>query len=126
MSIYLTHQKNIVDDEMSLTSTNPVQNKVVMDYIDKNDMNLENTMLALAEQAKGETKEATIVAGNTTVTFTNWNNPIGGSTYITVYTDEYAVQPTNVTYTTSSITVEIAAQDHDVKVSVMVFQRISI
>ena len=126
MSIYLTHQKQMVDDQMNENSTNPVQNKVVLDYIDRNDINLENTMIALANQAKGETKETIITAGNTSATFTGWENPIGGSTYITVYTDEYAVQPTDVTYTTSSVTVEIAAQNHDVKVSVMVFQRISI
>ena len=113
----------VIDDEMSTTSENAVQNKVITEYVDLNDTNLMNMMLALERMAEGEVKAGTITAGNTSITLTFVNETIGANTFISVYSGTFGVNPTNVTYTSNTVTVEISAQASDTPISVMVFNR---
>ena len=113
----------VIDDEMSTESENAVQNKVITNYVDLNDTNLMNMMIALERMAEGEVKAGTITAGNTTLTLTFVNETIGANTFISVYTKTFGVNPVDVTYTSNTVTVEIEAQASDTDVSVMVFNR---
>ena len=112
----------VIDTEMSDTSENAVQNKVIKDYCDTEHNQLVQRMNELAEQAEGETRTATIITGNTSATLT-FDLSITGVSYITVYTDIFGVNPTDVQYTTHTVTVTIPAQSDDVQVSVMIFNR---
>lgn len=112
-----------IDTEMSDDSTNAVQNKVIKDYVDTADAGLIAQMNRLAQEARGETERGVIEAGQTSGTLTFTDLVIGATSYITVYTDTFGVNPTNVSYTQDTVTVEIDEQVDDVGISVMVFNR---
>lgn len=112
-----------IDTEMSTSSENAVQNKVITEYVDNTASGLESMMRELADDAKGETRRGTISAGGTSITLNFTSLTIGATSYITVYTNQFGVNPTNVTYTGSSVTVTIPAQADAVQVSVMIFNR---
>lgn len=112
-----------IDTEVSTTSHNAVENQAITNYVDDTASGLESTMRQLAEDAKGETRRGTISAGGTSITLNFTSLTIGATSYITVYTNQFGVNPTNVTYTGSSVTVTIPAQSDAVQVSVMIFNR---
>ena len=70
--------------------------------------------------ATTEVQSANITSGNTSTTLTFTEQTIGSDTLIDIYTDTFGVNPSNVTYTTSTVTVTIPAQAADVKVAVKV------
>lgn len=96
-----------VDTAMSSTSTNAVQNRVIKTYVDSK---------VVAE----EIQSASLTAGATSVTLTFTEQTIGASTLIDVYTDTFGVNPTNVTYTASTVVVTFEAQSNAVGVAVKV------
>lgn len=70
--------------------------------------------------ATSEVKTGTLTAGTTSVTLNFTQQTIGASTLIDVYTGTYGVNPTNVTYTASSVTLTFDAQASAVAVAVKV------
>ena len=70
--------------------------------------------------ATSEVKTGTLTAGQTSVTLAFTQQTIGAATLIDVYTGTFGVNPTNVTYTASSVTLTFAAQASDVSVAVKV------
>ena len=70
--------------------------------------------------ATSEVKTGTLTAGQTSVTLAFTQQTIGAATLIDVYTGTFGVNPTNVTYTASSVTLTFDAQASDVAVAVMV------
>lgn len=48
---------------------------------------------------------------------------IGSNSHINVYTDQWGVNPSNVTYTSSSVTVTFTGLSSSVNVAVIVFNR---
>ena len=75
---------------------------------------------AIPSAAAVEVKSATIAAGSTSAVLTFTNQTIGADTLIDVYTDDFAVVPTAVTYTSNTVTLTIAAQAAAVKVAAKV------
>ena len=67
-----------------------------------------------------EKQTATLAAGSTSVTLTFTEQSIGATTLIDVYTDTFGVNPTNVTYTASTVVLTFEAQASDVAVAVKV------
>lgn len=70
--------------------------------------------------ATSEVKTGTLTAGQTSVTLAFTQQTIGAATLIDVYTGTFGVNPTNVTYTASSVTLTFDAQASDVAVAVKV------
>lgn len=70
--------------------------------------------------ATSEVQSATIAAAGTSATLTFTEQTIGSDTLIDIYTDTFGVNPTNVTYTSNTVTVTIPAQADAVKVAVKV------
>lgn len=67
-----------------------------------------------------EVQSATLTAGQTSKVLTFTDQTIGATTLIDVYTDTFGVNPTNVTYTASTVTLTFEAQASDVVVAVKV------
>lgn len=76
--------------------------------------------IPLAPAATSEVKTGTLTAGQTSVTLAFTQQTIGAATLIDVYTGTFGVNPTNVTYTASSVTLTFDAQASDVAVAVKV------
>lgn len=70
--------------------------------------------------ATSEVKTGTLTAGQTSVTLAFAQQTIGSATLIDVYTGAFGVNPTNVTYTASSVTLTFDAQASAVAVAVKV------
>lgn len=70
--------------------------------------------------ATSEVKTGTLTAGQTSVTLAFTQQTIGAATLIDVYTGTFGVNPTNVTYTASSVTLTFDAQASAVAVAVKV------
>ena len=70
--------------------------------------------------ATSEVKTGTLAAGQTSVTLAFTQQTIGAATLIDVYTGTFGVNPTNVTYTASSVTLTFDAQASAVAVAVKV------
>ena len=70
--------------------------------------------------ATSEVKTGTLTADQTSVTLTFTQQTIGAATLIDVYTGTFGVNPTNVTYTASSVTLTFDAQASAVAVAVKV------
>lgn len=67
-----------------------------------------------------EVQSATIAAGSTSAVLTFTSQTIGADTLIDVYTDDYAVAPSAVAYTASTVTITIPVQAAAVKVAAKV------
>jgi hypothetical protein len=78
------------------------------------------TMIPVTPAATSEVQSATIAAGSTQAVLTFANQAIGADTLIDVYTDNFAVVPSAVTYTTTTVTITIPAQAAAVKVAAKV------
>lgn len=70
--------------------------------------------------ATSEVKTGTLAAGQTSVTLAFTQQTIGAATLIDAYTGTFGVNPTNVTYTASSVTLTFDAQASDIAVAVKV------
>lgn len=70
--------------------------------------------------ASSEVQSGTLASGATSVTFTFTEQTIGSDTLIDVYTNTFGVNPTNVTYTASTVVLTFDAQDSAVGVAVKV------
>lgn len=70
--------------------------------------------------ATSEVKTGTLTVGQTSVTLAFTQQTIGAATLIDVYTGTFGVNPTNVTYTASSVTLTFDAQASAVAVAVKV------
>lgn len=70
--------------------------------------------------ATSEVKTGTLAAGATSVTLDFTQQTIGAATLIDVYTGTFGVNPTNVTYTASSVALTFAAQATAITVAVKV------
>lgn len=109
-SVNGTDDSMIVDDELSETSENPVQNKVV-------DAKFKEINKSVKE-LQGITLTGTLTAGETTITLTDAS--ITTDSTIDIYTDVYGVNPKNVSVEDGSLTLEFSAQESDVQVKVVV------
>lgn len=89
-----------------LTATN------VQDAIDE-------VVAAIPGAAATEVQSATIAAGSTQAVL-SFTQVIGANTLIDVYTDDFAVVPSSVTYTASTVTIVIPEQTAAVKVAAKV------
>ena len=78
------------------------------------------TMIPSIPASTEEVQSATLTAGQTSVTLTFTEQTIGATTLIDVYADTFGVNPTNVSYTTTTVTVTFDAQASDVVVAVKV------
>lgn len=112
-----------IDTEMSDDSTNAVQNKVIKDYVDTADNGIRALINTVASEARGETVRGVITAGQTSGTLTFADIIIGATSYISVYTDTFGVNPTDVQYTSNTVTITIEEQAEDVGISAMVINR---
>lgn len=90
-----------------LTATN------VQDAIDE-------VVAAIPGAAATEVQSATIAAGSTQAVLTFANQTIGANTLIDVYTDDFSVVPSAVTYTASTVTITIPEQSAAIKVAAKV------
>lgn len=97
-----------IDSAMSDSSENPVQNKVIKAYVDGLTVDTE------------EVQSGTLAIGDTSVTLTFAEQTISASTLIDVYTDTFGVNPTDVTYTASTVVLTFDAQESAVGVAVKV------
>lgn len=70
--------------------------------------------------SNSEVQSGTLTAGQTSKVLTFTDQTIGATTLIGVYTDTFGVNPTNVTYTSSTVTLTFDAQASDVVVAVKV------
>lgn len=61
-----------------------------------------------------EKQTATLAAGSTSVTLTFTSQTIGANTLIDIYTDTFGVNPTNVTYTASTVVLTFETQQSDI------------
>lgn len=112
----------IVDTEMSATSRNAVENRVIKAYVDGGIGEVVRLVREIEAQATGETHSGLIPTGATYVDIP-FNMNITSASYITVFTDTFGVNPTDVTYTTNNVRVTIDTQPSDVNISVMIFDR---
>lgn len=112
----------IIDTEMSDDSRNAVENRVIKAYVDGGISAVVRLVREIEAQSIGETHAGVVPSGDTNITF-DFTLSITSASYITVYTDKYGVNPSDVTYTNSSVTVTIPEQDSDTEVSVMIFNR---
>lgn len=78
------------------------------------------TMIPSIPASTEEVQSGTLTAGQTSITLTFTEQTIGATTLIDVYTDTFGVNPTNVTYTTSTVTATFDAQASNVVVGVKV------
>lgn len=78
------------------------------------------TMIPSIPASTEEVQSATLTTGQTSVTLPFTEQTIGATTLIDVYTDTFGVNPTNVTYTTTTVTVTFNSQANDVVVAVKV------
>lgn len=78
------------------------------------------TMIPSIPASTEEVQTGTLTAGQTSVTLTFTEQTIGATTLIDVYTDTFGVNPTNVTYTTSTVTATFDTQASNVVVGVKV------
>ena len=81
---------------------------------------IDEVVAAIPSAAASEVKTGTLTAGQTSVTLAFTQQTIGASTLIDVYTGTFGVNPTNVTYTASSVTLTFDAQASAVAVAVKV------
>ena len=85
------------------------------------DLNANDVQEAIDElAASSEVQSATIAPGSTSAVLTFANQTIGTDTLIDVYTDDYSVIPSDVTYTASTVTITIPVQAASVKVAAKV------
>mgnify|MGYP003289963203 CR=1 FL=1 len=77
-------------------------------------------LVAAIPSASSEVQSATIAAGSTTAVLTFTSQTIGTDTLIDVYTDDFAVAPSAVAYTASTVTITIPVQAAAVKVAAKV------
>ena len=119
-----------IDSAMSDTSENAVQNKVIKSYVDDKDAehtpfddagshfsadNVQDAIEHLDAEGHalvGELQTTTLATGSTTATV-NFTQEIISTTIITPVCSLYGVSPTNVTYTSHSITLTFEAQSED-------------
>lgn len=92
-----------VDSEMSDGSMNPVQNKVVKNYVDK---------------LHGITLTGALTSGETVITLTDAS--ITTDSTIDIYTDVYGVSPKTVDVTDGNIVMAFNEQSVDVQIKVVV------
>lgn len=92
-----------VDDVMSDTSTNAVQNKVIKEYVDK---------------AVNKVTVGTLLAGSNNITLTD--ESIDEDSILSFYTSAYGVNPTNVVVGTGYVTLLFEPQIADINVAVKV------
>lgn len=81
---------------------------------------IDEIVAAIPSAAASEVKTGTLAIGATSVTLAFTQQTIGASTLIDVYTGTFGVNPTNVTYTASSVTLTFEAQASAVAVAVKV------
>lgn len=67
-----------------------------------------------------EVQSATLTAGQTSKTLTFTDQTIGATTLISAFSSVFGVNPTNITYTTTTVTLTFDAQASDVVVAVKV------
>lgn len=67
-----------------------------------------------------EVKSGTLAAGSTSLTLTFTTETIGNDTLIDIYSDVFGVIPTDVTTTSTTVTLTFDAQDSAVKVAVVI------
>lgn len=67
-----------------------------------------------------EKQTATLASAGTSVTLTFVEQTIGATTLIIPFCSEFGVVPTDVTYTTTTVTLTYDALDHDVTVGVLI------
>ena len=67
-----------------------------------------------------EVQTATLTAGHTSKTLTFTDQTIGATTLISAFSSVFGVNPTNITYTTTTVTLTFEAQASDVVVAVKV------
>lgn len=83
--------------------------------------NIQDAIDELAGSGSGaEVQTGTLTTGQTSVTLTFTNVTIGSTSLIDVYTDTFGVNPTNVTYTASTVVLTFDAQASDIGVAVKV------
>lgn len=92
-----------VDDVMSDTSTNTVQNKVIKEYVDK---------------AVNKVTVGTLKAGERTITLTD--ESIDENSILSFFTSAYGVNPTGVVVGTGYVTLLFEPQIVDINVAVKV------
>ncbi len=69
-----------------------------------------------------KTGTATVSSPNVTLSFSG-DITIGTNSHINIYTDRWGVNPSNVTYTSSTVTVQFSNLTASVNVAVIVFNR---
>lgn len=74
----------------------------------------------LPSGSASEVQTATLTAGQTSKTLTFTDQTIGSTTLIDVYTNTFGVNPKNVTYTATTVTLTFDAQASDVVIAVKV------
>lgn len=67
--------------------------------------------------SNSEVQSATLTAGQTSVTLTFTEQTIGATTLISSFSSVFGVNPTNITYTTGTVTLTFEAQSSDVVVA---------
>lgn len=114
-----------VDTEMSGTSTNAVQNKVIKGYVDNAISGVQSSINSVANTVStmsGELHTGTISAGDTQVTIP-FTASISENTLIDVYPDPFNLVPSDITTTLHAVTITIAAQASATKFAVVVTNR---
>ena len=81
---------------------------------------IDEIVAAIPGAAAVEVQRGTLTAGTTSVVLTFASQTIGATTLVDIYTDDYAVAPTAVVTSTSTVTLTFESQAADVAVAVKV------